>query len=319
MGSTRRAVATGLTAGALLSPAFARANVSPIVAPQPQPPVSHQPSAGEASDPASKVAAATDESDRMTVPVWLNGLGPYPFVIDTGSNRTVISDVLARQLGLPMGPDVQVHAATGVVGATTVHITSLDVGHRKITDFDAPVLIRANLGALGMLGIDAVSNQRIVMDFRRQQMSFATVTRMHDDAGAVVVRARSKYGQLLLVDCTVERIPLYVIIDTGGETTIGNPKLRDMLARRRAAAGTPVTVTSVTGDVIKADLTFLPQVEIGKIVVNNLQIAYADMYTFKKFGLADKPAMLLGMSTLRHFDRVAINFPDREVRFLIGA
>ncbi len=162
MGSTRRAVATGLTAGALLSPAFARANVSPIVAPQPQPPVSLQPSAGEASDPASKVAAATDESDRMTVPVWLNGLGPYPFVIDTGSNRTVISDVLARQLGLPMGPDVQVHAATGVVGATTVHITSLDVGHRKITDFDAPVLIRANLGALGMLGIDAVSNQRIV-------------------------------------------------------------------------------------------------------------------------------------------------------------
>ena len=47
-------------------------------------------------------------------------------------------------------------------------------------------------------------------------------------------------------------------------------------------------------------------------------MAYADLYAFKQFGLRDKPAMLLGMSTLRHFARVSIDFPAREVRFLLG-
>ena len=277
------------------------------------------PLAPAAQPPGSVVNTAADESDRMTVPVMLNGFGPFPFVVDTGSNRSVVSDVLANQLNLPMSEVLRVHSATGVVSTGSVHIDSLSVGRRHISNITAPVLTAYNLGALGMLGIDAVADQRIVMDFRRHQMSLTTGVHSEDSPGVVVVRARSKYGQLLLVDSWVEGIPLYVIIDTGGEVTIGNLAMRRMLAKRRSGYPEPVKVTSVTGETIIADLSFLPQVRLGNISMSNLQVAYADMYAFEQFGLQDKPSMLLGMSTLRHFDRVSIDFPAREVRFnLVG-
>jgi hypothetical protein len=46
-------------------------------------------------------------------------------------------------------------------------------------------------------------------------------------------------------------------------------------------------------------------------------VAFADAHPFKRFGLLDRPAMLLGMDTLRVFHRVSVDFAQRKVRFLL--
>jgi predicted aspartyl protease len=117
------------------------------------------------------------------------------------------------------------------------------------------------------------------------------------------------------VDAWVEGIQLYVIIDTGGEITIGNMNLHNALLRRRAQASNPVTITSVMGEQAQADLSLLPRVLIGHVEVSNMEIAYTDMHAFDQFGLHDKPSMLLGMSTLRHFNKVQVDFKARQVSF----
>jgi hypothetical protein len=307
---TRRNVAAWLTALAL-TPAAARA----------QAPV-QTPAVTDPSVPAAPmtVQAAEDEAARMTVPVMVNGKGPFPFVIDTGSNRTVISDTLALQLGLPQGEILQVSSATGIDPTPSAHIARLSVGRREMSDLLAPVLIRSNLGAAGMLGIDAVADQTITMNFKRGTMSIEPASRSDEDPNAIVVRGRSKYGQLILVDSEAEGVPLYVIIDTGGEMTIGNLKLRDTLRHRRAAAaaGALVEGIGVTGGRFEADVEMIQQVSVGHVDIRRLPIAYADMHAFDQFGLRDKPAMLLGMSTLRLFDRVWVDFKNRQVRFLLA-
>jgi predicted aspartyl protease len=300
---TRRDVAGWLTALALL-PAAARAQAPAADPSIPPPPMT--------------VLAAEDESARMTVPVMVNGEGPFAFVIDTGSNRTVISDTLALQLGLPAGEILQVSSATGIDPTPSAHIARLSVGRRELSDLLAPVLIRSNLGAAGMLGIDAVADQTIIMDFKRGAMSIQPASRTDEDPNAIVVRGRSKYGQLILVDSEAEGVPLYVIIDTGGEMTIGNLKLRETLRRHRAATATPVEGIGVTGGRFQADAEVIQQVSVGHVDMRRLPIAYADMHAFDQFGLRDKPAMLLGMSTLRLFDRVWIDFKNRQVRFLLA-
>ncbi|MEY4574122.1 MAG: hypothetical protein RL251_244, partial [Pseudomonadota bacterium] len=60
-------------------------------------------------DAASDVAAITeqfgiDRSDRMTVQVRVNGSDAVPFIVDTGAERTVIANDLARKLALEAGP-----------------------------------------------------------------------------------------------------------------------------------------------------------------------------------------------------------------------
>ncbi|MCX7864571.1 MAG: aspartyl protease family protein, partial [Novosphingobium sp.] len=42
----------------------------------------------------------TDRETRLTVPVTIEGKGPFRFVIDTGSQTTVVADSLAARLGL---------------------------------------------------------------------------------------------------------------------------------------------------------------------------------------------------------------------------
>ena len=111
------------------------------------------------------VKAAQDKSSRMTVPVTVNGQGPFDFVVDTGSNRTVIADSLAAQLQLPAGGIIQVSSATGVEAAPSALIRTLGVGGRETANVQAPVLLQSNLGAAGLLGIDAVADRTIIMDF----------------------------------------------------------------------------------------------------------------------------------------------------------
>ena len=307
---TRRAFVRGLAAGGMLAPSLARAQVRLETPPE----VKLQ--TPEAIFE-SIVKASVDDAYRMTVPVHVNGEGPFPFVVDTGSNRSVISDLLALKLNLPMMNAMQVHAATGVVSTGAVRVSNMNVGPRWLRDFDAPVFQAGSLGAVGILGIDAVADQMIMMDFRHNRMTIESGHGFEPDPGAVVVRGHTRYGQLVLLNCMVEDIEILVIIDTGGEVTIGNPALRQAVTRRRAGIGTPGGVSSVTGESVPADLAFLPQVRFGRVLVDSMQIAYADMFAFRQFGLDRRPAMLLGMDTLRRFDRVSVDFLGREVKFIV--
>src|SRR5579863_8786822 len=64
--------------------------------------------------PPADLRTIVDIYRRMTAPVRVNGQGPYPFVVDTGANQSVISDSLAAQLALPTGPLEPLNGVAGV-------------------------------------------------------------------------------------------------------------------------------------------------------------------------------------------------------------
>src|SRR5580692_9603373 len=59
----------------------------------------------------------------IVVPVTINGSGPYDFVLDTGSNSTMLDQKLAEELALPRGSDT---TSLGVMGSTTLSSISAD-------------------------------------------------------------------------------------------------------------------------------------------------------------------------------------------------
>src|SRR3546814_5792060 len=71
--------------------------------------------------PSDTLQAQTDLADRMTIEVAVQGGGPYRFLIDTGSQRTVVSTALAETLKLPSGPMVRV---VSIAGRTSEEHTS---------------------------------------------------------------------------------------------------------------------------------------------------------------------------------------------------
>ena len=169
-----------------------------------------------------EIALGTDHADRMTVPVSVAGQGPYQFLVDTGSERTVISRELARQLRLSSGRSAILHSVMGANNIDTVHIPQLQVSSNTLSVVDAPALGAANIGADGMLGIDSLRSQRVLFDFKAKTMSITPsnqpLERLEGDT--IVVRARSRDGRLIFTQAKIDGRRVSVIVDTGSQVRV---------------------------------------------------------------------------------------------------
>lgn len=259
-----------------------------------------------------------DADTRMTVPVTIGTRGPWDFIVDTGAERTVVSRELAGVLGLPAGADVRVTAMTGTSTVGTVIVPRLSVSTISQSTIQAPALETRNLGAVGMLGIDALQGHSVAIDFDKKQMklrpSRRRVARLRAAADEIVIVARSLFGQLIVTDAHWRNIRIAVVIDTGTPASIGNRALLSAITKRPKPLG-PMSMTSATGQTLVTDAFIVDRLEVGGVGFANVRVAFSDAPPFRRFGLGDKPALLLGMDVLRLFRSVNIDFANREIRF----
>ncbi|RMB34521.1 aspartyl protease [Sphingomonas sp. PP-F2F-G114-C0414] len=292
----------------------------------PQPNAAPTTSAASAAEPDPATLLFGDDETRMTVPVTIAGAGPFPFIVDTGAQRTVIARELAATLGLAPGRIVRVTGMTGSDSIGTVMIPSLKVSVIGSKAIEAPAISAINLGARGLLGIDTLQDHAVTIDFDTKTM---TVTpsrkrrdRDHAASDEIVIRARSLFGQLVVTDAYCNGIRIRVILDTGTSISMANGALRRRVTRKglgSAGASQPVSLTGVTGETVMAEYTTIDRVTIGSLTLGDLPVAFTavDAPPFRLFGLAERPAMLLGMDVLQLFRRVDIDFANREVRLTL--
>jgi predicted aspartyl protease len=267
--------------------------------------------------PASTAVKLREVDTRMTVPVLINGKGPFRFIVDSGATRTVISNTLAAQLGLPSAGTVPLHSVGGEAQVPAVHIDSLYVGALPAKEIVAPVLEETNLGGLGILGIDTLKGKKVVIDLVHHAMSVEPADKGAEEpaqSNEIIVTARTRLGQLVLADADAAGQKIYAVVDTGSMVTLGNLTLRDKLVRRKRATPQQVTITDVTGRKIVASYAPISDLRLGDFHMSNVVIAFDDAHAFSRFGLSSKPAMLLGMDMMQAFTRVSIDFVRRRVR-----
>ena len=253
---------------------------------------------------------------RMTVNVRVNGTGPYRFVVDSGADSSVVGERIALGLKLPPGRRVILNSVTDSQIVDRVLVDELELGPTKVTDLEVPVLRERDLGAEGMLGLDALVEQRLMLDFEKRQITVddgRTPLPRYDDM--IVVTARLRKGQLILTEVTADRQKLNAVVDTGSEITIGNSALRDRLLRKKPVQLEEIEVTGVTGTVAKLQLARIGRLKIGGVILQNVPIAFADIPPFGVFGLDQQPALLLGTDLMENFRKVSLDFRDRKVRF----
>jgi predicted aspartyl protease len=266
------------------------------------------------------VLALGDVASRMTVPVTIGRRGPWPFVIDTGAERTVVARELAGVLGLASGGDVRVMTMTGTSTVGTTLVPGLAVSTITQRIIRAPALEARHMGALGMLGIDVLQGHKVRIDFDRKRMTLSPSVRRRGGARGtsdeIVVTARSLYGQLIVTDAHWRSTRIAVVIDTGSPVSIGNAALRSAIGGRATSVGL-ISVISATGETLVADGYAVDDVSLGGIGFANVPIAFAEVAPFRRFGLEAKPALILGMDMLRLFRVVQIDFANREIRFTV--
>ena len=263
---------------------------------------------------------AIDRSDRMTVQVQVNGSAAVPFIVDTGSERTVIANDLARRLSLESGPTLTLATISGRTKVNSFFIDKLTTAAVNLEGLEAPGLERSNLGAYGLLGIDSLEDNRVLLDFANQKMDVLPSRKQRGktklENGMIVVTAKKKAGRMIISSAKIDGIKVDIILDTGAQSSMANLALRDKLRRRhRTFDYIPVKMRSVTGSILNGEFTQLKEIEVGGLTINDLPITFAENYAFTALKLQDKPAILLGMDALQLFDRVLIDFGNRRVGF----
>jgi hypothetical protein len=248
--------------------------------------------------------------------VLVNGRGPYSFIVDSGADTSVVGLRIARGLQLPLGTPAILNSMTARNVVDRVKVAELTLGPTTVRNLQLPALRESDVGGDGMIGIDALVEQRLLMDFDKRLIKVEDaripVKRM---PGEIVVVGRRFRGQLILTHVKAAGLPLDAVIDTGTQITIGNLALRDKLIRRNRGKFVTVPVTGVTGETMTMELATIGQLQLGPVTLRDVPMAFADVPPFKMFGIHNQPALLLGTDLLETFRKVSLDFRARKVRF----
>lgn len=134
------------------------------------------PADSTAGEVAFELAGPTDAA--IIVPVYVNGQGPFDFVLDTGATLTCLDAEASRRLGLPERRGM-IGVGAGVGGAgrmRLVRIDSIRVGAAHAEDLtgcevDLGQTARVGLEVDGLLGLNFLKPFRVTLDFERSVMT----------------------------------------------------------------------------------------------------------------------------------------------------
>ena len=249
---------------------------------------------------------------RLTVPVMIDGKGPYRFMIDTGAQSTVVARSVADELGLVERRRAVLIGALSQQEVETVDLNNFLVGDRSFSLLDAPIVEGEHIGGVdGILGVDMLQQQSVLFDFEEPRMAVVESAEAPANDFQIVVRARKKLGKLVVWRAVIDRVSTRVIIDTGAQSSIGNLALQSRLHR-----ADPLGVTSmidVNGEESPVEMRLGDELKMDDVTIRNVPIVFADSPTFRALDLDDSPALILGMDALRLFRRVAIDFSKGRI------
>jgi len=274
-------------------------------------------------EPVLILDASLDIDDRLTVPVTVNGQGPFEFVVDSGADRSVLSAPLADRLGLAQGPNVLVHGVGGSQLTHTARVGELVAGDTRLSSVNLPVLPPERVGADGLLGVDILEGRNVIMDFRKRQLEIRRSRSSLDFVRLpreVSVVADDRFGRLTVADCRVAGAKALAFIDSGGGVSIGNMALSRAIAtrRRRHDDVRPARLLTASGEISVGEYRIAPSLTLGDLRMTNVPIAFADLHIFDVWRLNDRPALLLGVDILKLFSRVELDFGAGRLRLRIG-
>ena len=131
---------------------------SPSIAPQPASP-------RKASIPIEK------HGQVVIIQATLNNKRAAKFVVDTGASYTLISNALARELSIDVGPNAKTlpfQTANGLINAPVTNLDSVTVGGMEIRDLPTAVYDAIpDPQVAGLLGLNFLSHFRMDIDTQK--------------------------------------------------------------------------------------------------------------------------------------------------------
>jgi predicted aspartyl protease len=280
-------------------------------------------SASACDAPGSGAAGAAgalrhDSAGRAIAPIHINGLGPFRFIIDTGANRSVLSQALATRLGLEAAGEGVVHSVDSTEVATMVNVDSLSFGALHLSSGETPVLDGPMLdGEHGVLGVDGLAGRLLHVDFTRNCVEIYERPSLMPIKGWLSSPAVMRFGTMLMVQGEIMGVRVNVLIDTGSDISLANEKFRDALREvgARSVEYRDGHAFTAGRPIVLAQRVWTPRLFLGRTVVGSVNAYIGDFHIFDLWGLQAEPTLLIGMDVLARSLEMAIDYEHGLVHF----
>jgi predicted aspartyl protease len=266
--------------------------------------------------------------DRLVTDVFINGRGPYTFVIDSASSRTIIYEHVRAQLGLKASePDpIIVYGINQQARAMAIAPDRLTVGGQDIAGLAMGVLpdTEGRGDPDGVLGIDVLSRYFVVLD--RGGMQLRLLPR---DGGAA--KAYARWDQVALTPRALSNIPVdfwYVTIavnghviqalfDLGAGVTLLNwPAAERLGVEKRAATRKygppPEGLRDVLGKIAPAVVVKDVTITFPNQTWRKQDVLVSNAPVFEFFGMGEKSGAIVGPGLLKD-NSLAIDFAGHQL------
>jgi len=262
-----------------------------------------------------------DRIGRVMAPVFVNGVGPFAFVVDTGASSSVISPRVVARLKLVPDP-ARAKLLRGITGSevvSTVAVESITAGEIMLAKSELPVVEpRVFADADGIFGADAFARGCLYVNFANAHVSILRTACPRVGENWEVMRAKLRFGGLAVVNARVGNIRVIAIIDTGAERSLGNPALL-AASGLQPLADDPKSRTQVfaaTSQAVFGNVIATPSIRLGGVEIGNLNVVFGDFEVFRMWGVGDQPAIVLGMDILGTTQALMVDYRREEIRFL---
>ncbi len=268
-----------------------------------------------ATPAAAQVPIEIAASGHATVPVE-GPFGRRQFVFDTGAEGTAVYADFAALAGLKQEGTETLQGQTGTSDVAMVILPSVKldgVGKQGLT---AVRLDRRADGVplAGIVGIDLFGDRLVDFNFPARRLALRPSGTLLAGVTSKPLRAVPTVGGLLTVPVRIGRVEAVAVIDTGARKTRINWTLGRLLGIDRATVAKGDIIHGATNQAVKTGAGTVSDVWLGARRLTSVPVLVADLPVFEAFGVADRPAIILGLDWLVE-TRLIIDFPARKIWF----
>lgn len=259
-----------------------------------------------------------EQHDRMTLPISMGGRDDLNFMVDTGAERSAISEEVAAEMGLRETGRKTVISFAGTTDVSSVVAPTIALTEAEHRSMELLTFGRRAIGADGVLGIDSLQDKIVTFDFANREMRMRPSTSGRQTAGnrEVAVDLEERDGRMIISDAKIDRLKVDMIIDTGSAISVGNYTLRDELRRRgKLDELTEGVMLTFTGQLVPVELGIVRNVDVDGFTIARMPVAFVQSTSFSYLGYANEPVLYFGMEAMRAFQQLEIDFANKQALF----
>jgi predicted aspartyl protease len=248
----------------------------------------------------------------ILVPVFVEGKGPYEFILDTGASISLLSSELGRSLGVVVTGTEEGMGAGGALTIELGRIETLSIGDTEVHDVEVGLteelsrigeVVKAKID--GDLGYNVLKHFQVTIEYGQNVLSLSKANGEPGRDGAVPFEIAAVKPLIILPVEVNGSGPYRFCLDTGTSMTAISPSLAARLgismrpgARQGMGAGGRISVS----------FGRLASLAVGHHRVGDLDVTSADFFSSIAQACGTDFDGIVGYNFLKSY-RVTIDYP----------